>query len=191
VRRAKLPTILQLWSHRGPCPAAVRHPPAPAGRPKPNRRPTGHVRVRASPSPATPTRPQPLQPVPSHSNPSCDASRSFCPFPGTSDNNRYKTLDFKVNLNTVLHGFAGYFETILYKNVTLSIRPDNHSPGMYSWFPILFPLKQPICVKAGETVCARFWRCANAKKVWYEWAVTTPECSAIHNPTGRSYTIGL
>ncbi|XP_067881313.1 protein arginine N-methyltransferase 5, partial [Heterodontus francisci] len=113
------------------------------------------------------------------------------PNTGASDNNRYKTLEFKINLNTVLHGFAGYFETILYKNVTLSIRPENHSPGMYSWFPILFPLKQPISVKAGETVCARFWRCANSKKVWYEWAVTAPECSAIHNPTGRSYTIGL
>ncbi|XP_072357647.1 protein arginine N-methyltransferase 5 [Scyliorhinus torazame] len=113
------------------------------------------------------------------------------PNDGKNDNNRYKTLDFKVNLNTVLHGFAGYFETILYKNVTLSIRPENHSPGMYSWFPILFPLKQPISVKAGEMVCVRFWRCTNAKKVWYEWAVTAPECSAIHNPTGRSYTIGL
>ncbi|XP_048449876.1 protein arginine N-methyltransferase 5, partial [Rhincodon typus] len=53
------------------------------------------------------------------------------------------------------------------------------------------PPGQPIPVKAGETVCARFWRCANPKKVWYEWAVTSPECSAIHNPTGRSYTIGL
>ncbi|XP_078064299.1 protein arginine N-methyltransferase 5-like, partial [Mustelus asterias] len=113
------------------------------------------------------------------------------PNKGLSDNNRYQTLDFKMNLNTVLHGFAGYFETILYKKVTLSIRPENHSPGMYSWFPILFPLKQPISVKAGDSVCARFWRCANAKKVWYEWAVTAPECSAIHNPTGRSYTIGL
>lgn len=37
----------------------------------------------------------------------------------------------------------------------------------------------------------RFWRCNNGKKVWYEWAVTEPSCSAIHNPAGRSYTIGL
>ncbi|XP_072885163.1 protein arginine N-methyltransferase 5-like [Hemitrygon akajei] len=113
------------------------------------------------------------------------------PNPGVFNNNRYKCLEFDIKLNTVLHGFAGYFETVLYKEVTLSIRPETHSPGMYSWFPILFPLKQPIPVKAGETVCARFWRCANPKKVWYEWAVTSPECSAIHNPTGRSYTIGL
>uniref|UniRef100_UPI00398E339B protein arginine N-methyltransferase 5 n=1 Tax=Pristiophorus japonicus TaxID=55135 RepID=UPI00398E339B len=113
------------------------------------------------------------------------------PNKGSSNNNRYKSLDFDIKLNTVLHGFAGYFETVLYKDVTLSILPETHSPGMYSWFPILFPLKQPIGVKAEETVCVRFWRCASPKKVWYEWAVTAPECSAIHNPTGRSYTIGL
>ncbi|XP_003977753.2 protein arginine N-methyltransferase 5 [Takifugu rubripes] len=107
------------------------------------------------------------------------------------NNNRYQCLRFAVNCNTVLHGFAGYFETTLYKDVTLSIKPDTHSPGMFSWFPILFPLKQPIPVSKGDDVTVRFWRCNNGKKVWYEWAVTEPACSAIHNPAGRSYTIGL
>ncbi|KAM5194466.1 protein arginine N-methyltransferase 5 [Mantella aurantiaca] len=107
------------------------------------------------------------------------------------DNNRYRCLKYSVKLNTVLHGMAGYFQTVLYKDVTLSICPKTHSPGMFSWFPILFPIKQPIPVREGETVCIRFWRCNNGKKVWYEWAVTSPVCSAIHNPTGRSYTIGL
>ncbi|MGH0132275.1 UNVERIFIED_CONTAM: hypothetical protein FKN15_033916 [Acipenser sinensis] len=36
------------------------------------------------------------------------------------DNNRYCSLRFNVQCNTVLHGFAGYFETNLYKDVTLS-----------------------------------------------------------------------
>ncbi|XP_072269944.1 protein arginine N-methyltransferase 5 [Pyxicephalus adspersus] len=107
------------------------------------------------------------------------------------DNNRYCCLKYPIKLNTVLHGFAGYFETVLYKDVTLSICPETHSPGMFSWFPILFPIKQPIPLQEGDTVCVRFWRCNNGKKVWYEWAVTSPVCSAIHNPTGRSYTIGL
>lgn len=84
------------------------------------------------------------------------------------NNNRYQCLRFPVSCNSVLHGFAGYFETTLYKDVTLSksassmghpakcivlcfyllcvcvlvgIKPDTHSPGMFSWFPILFPLK--------------------------------------------------
>ncbi|KAM7321589.1 hypothetical protein ACRRTK_019681 [Alexandromys fortis] len=107
------------------------------------------------------------------------------------DNNRYCTLEFPVEVNTVLHGFAGYFETVLYGDISLSIRPETHSPGMFSWFPILFPIKQPITVREGQSICVRFWRCSNSKKVWYEWAVTAPVCSSIHNPTGRSYTIGL
>lgn len=36
------------------------------------------------------------------------------------DNNRYCTLQFPVEVNTVLHGFAGYFETVLYQDITLS-----------------------------------------------------------------------
>ncbi|XP_010887417.1 protein arginine N-methyltransferase 5 isoform X1 [Esox lucius] len=120
------------------------------------------------------------------------------------NNNRYQCLRFSVGCNTVLHGFAGYFETTLYGDVTLrnsyemigkmktkGIKPETHSPGMFSWFPILFPLKQPIPVTKDDDVVVRFWRCNNGKKVWYEWAVTEPSCSAIHNPAGRSYTIGL
>uniref|UniRef100_A0A8C1TNV3 Protein arginine N-methyltransferase 5 n=1 Tax=Cyprinus carpio TaxID=7962 RepID=A0A8C1TNV3_CYPCA len=107
------------------------------------------------------------------------------------NNNRYQCLRFSIGCNSVLHGFAGYFEATLYKDVTLSIKPETHSPGMFSWFPILFPLKQPIPLCCGDNVSVRFWRCNNGKKVWYEWAVTEPVCSAIHNPAGRSYTIGL
>lgn len=28
-------------------------------------------------------------------------------------------------------------------------------------------------------------------QVWYEWAVTQPLVSSIHNPGGRSYFVGL
>uniref|UniRef100_A0A673XAH9 Protein arginine N-methyltransferase 5 n=1 Tax=Salmo trutta TaxID=8032 RepID=A0A673XAH9_SALTR len=82
------------------------------------------------------------------------------------NNNRYQCLRFSVGCNTVLHGFAGYFETTLYGDVTLSIKPETHSPGMFSWFPILFPLKQPIPVTRDDDVVVRFWRCNNGKKVF-------------------------
>lgn len=36
------------------------------------------------------------------------------------NNNRYQCLRFTVDCNSVLHGFAGYFETTLYSDVTLS-----------------------------------------------------------------------
>ena len=28
-------------------------------------------------------------------------------------------------------------------------------------------------------------------QVWYEWALTAPEASPLHNPNGRSYYVGL
>uniref|UniRef100_A0A8V5GF11 Protein arginine N-methyltransferase 5 n=1 Tax=Melopsittacus undulatus TaxID=13146 RepID=A0A8V5GF11_MELUD len=109
----------------------------------------------------------------------------------TNDNSRFRVMTFGIGADSVLHGFAGYFETTLYGELGLSIRPETHSPGMFSWFPIFFPLKQPLPLKAGEDLTVAFWRCCTPKKVWYEWAVTAPVPSALHNPSGRSYTIGL
>ncbi|XP_042904254.1 protein arginine N-methyltransferase 5 isoform X2 [Parasteatoda tepidariorum] len=57
------------------------------------------------------------------------------------DNARYGKLTFDVPYNSTIHGFAGYFDTVLYKDITLSILPNSHSTGLFSWFPIFFPLK--------------------------------------------------
>lgn len=57
------------------------------------------------------------------------------------DNSRYKILNFKVKTDCVLHGFSGYFSAVLYKDITLSIEPFTHTPGMFSWFPIYFPIR--------------------------------------------------
>uniref|UniRef100_A0A8C2GGI2 Protein arginine N-methyltransferase 5 n=1 Tax=Cyprinus carpio TaxID=7962 RepID=A0A8C2GGI2_CYPCA len=104
------------------------------------------------------------------------------------NNNRYQCLRFSIGCNSVLHGFAGYFEATLYKDVTLS----NVILTPFFFFSSLSsPMQQPIPLCCGDNVSVRFWRCNNGKKVWYEWAVTEPVCSAIHNPAGRSYTIGL
>lgn len=56
------------------------------------------------------------------------------------NNERYKKLTFKSKQACVLTAFAGFFDTILYKGVTLSINPETHTPNMVSWFPIVFPL---------------------------------------------------
>ena len=74
--------------------------------------------------------------------------------------------------------------TVGWVGQTSAILPSPADPP----FP---PPQQPLAVRAGEEVAVAFWRCATPKKVWYEWAVTAPACSALHNPTGRSYTIGL
>lgn len=57
-----------------------------------------------------------------------------------------------------LHGVAGYFDSVLYKDVTLSIVPATHTPGMFSWFPLFIPLCVPLQVKAGETITMNIWR---------------------------------
>jgi len=107
------------------------------------------------------------------------------------NNSRYKVLTFKIDNKCVLHGFTGYFETVLYKDVMLSIEPSTYSRGMVSWFPIFFPIKDPILLKAGDDVVVHFWRTHNEREVWYEWLVSSPFPGIIHNPNGKSYSIGL
>jgi len=67
------------------------------------------------------------------------------------DNSRYEVRRFPIEMDAIVHGFAGYFETVLYKDVMLSINPATHSPGMFSWFPVLFPLLTPVHVKKVNT----------------------------------------
>ncbi|KAL1922985.1 uncharacterized protein VTP21DRAFT_9361 [Calcarisporiella thermophila] len=122
-------------------------------------------------------------------------------------NTRHSINRFKATEARTIHGLAGYFESVLYGNVNLSIHPHTHSPGMFSWFPIFFPLKVPIHVPQGATIETNFWRCTDSRKVWYEWSVRIfmesedgvegeekEELLAIthiHNTGGRSNWIGL
>ncbi|XP_063986507.1 protein arginine N-methyltransferase 5 [Diachasmimorpha longicaudata] len=107
------------------------------------------------------------------------------------DNSRYDVRTFMVQQNCMLHGFSGYFDAVLFDNVTLSIVPDSHSKGMLSWFPIFFPIREPIQLKAGDEIKVHFWRRCTSKNVWYEWTLSKPVPVAIHNPNGRSSTIEL
>ena len=48
---------------------------------------------------------------------------------GAIDNERYGEYLFDITSDTVMHGFAGYFDTVLYKDVMLSkftLRMRNH-----------------------------------------------------------------
>ncbi|KAJ0593993.1 putative methyltransferase [Helianthus annuus] len=109
-------------------------------------------------------------------------------------NQRYKKLRFEIPIETgsfIVHGFAGYFDAVLYKDVHLGIEPTTATPNMFSWFPIFFPLRSPVYVKAGSPLDFHIWRCCGSTKVWYEWCVTSPTASPIHNCNGRSYWVGL
>ncbi|KAF7817197.1 protein arginine N-methyltransferase 1.5 [Senna tora] len=109
-------------------------------------------------------------------------------------NQRYVKLQFVIPNDTgsaMVHGFAGYFDATLYEDVHLGIEPSTATPNMFSWFAIFFPLRTPICVDPGSTLEVHFWRCCGSTKVWYEWCVTSPSSSPIHNSNGRSYWVGL
>lgn len=132
------------------------------------------------------------------------------------DNRRYTFMSFKSTDNATIHGMAGYFEAMLYKDIAISINPKTFSEGMFSWFPLYFPIRvrravpssglrvlfhdgvvcvccaqHPTYVEKGQTIEIQMWRNVSTSKVWYEWALTSPTVSPLHNPGGRSYYIGL
>jgi protein arginine N-methyltransferase 5 len=112
-----------------------------------------------------------------------------------SHNTRYSTVTFEsthLKDTMLLHGFAGYFESVLYKDVKISINQGTADEEMTSWFPMYFPIRSPISVKANEKVKIHMWRKTEHGKVWYEWAIQVDEnISMIHNARGFSYFIGL
>ncbi|CAH0722432.1 unnamed protein product, partial [Brenthis ino] len=104
-----------------------------------------------------------------------------------TDNRRSTTVTWEVKQDNVMHGFGGYFDCTLYENEMISIVPSTHSPGMISWFPVFIPIKTPVRVKKGDVIKATFWRCVNARRVWYEWIVEVGDhITPLHNPNGRS-----
>ncbi|XP_031504319.1 protein arginine N-methyltransferase 5 [Nymphaea colorata] len=127
----------------------------------------------------------PSQPVFTFNHPNCSSKNS---------NNRYKKLRFDISTETgsaLVHGFAGYFDATLYKDVHLGIEPTMATPNMFSWFAIFFPLRMPVYVPSGSLLEVNFWRCCDASKVWYEWCVSAPTPTPLHNSNGRSYWVGL
>ncbi|KAI0469351.1 methyltransferase-like protein [Xylaria cf. heliscus] len=104
---------------------------------------------------------------------------------GANDHNaRQCHLTFVCRSRGVTHGLAGYFEAVLYASqvgegdrsppVELSTLPemiDQKSKDMVSWFPIFFPLKQPLYFPSDSELEVTMWRQTDDAKVWYEWMV--------------------
>ncbi|KAK4239275.1 hypothetical protein C8A03DRAFT_32689 [Achaetomium macrosporum] len=102
---------------------------------------------------------------------------------GTNDHNaRHCHLTFVCPIRGVIHGLAGFFESVLYasqtgsgkEQVEISILPDQidrKSKDMISWFPIFFPLKKPLYFPQDTELEVSMWRQTDDSKVWYEWLV--------------------
>ncbi|SPQ96445.1 unnamed protein product (mitochondrion) [Plasmodiophora brassicae] len=115
-------------------------------------------------------------------------------------NERQVTLEFETRADHVtVHGFAGYFEAVLYEGddrdddaTTISTVPGRATPGMFSWFPAVFPVRNPVQWEAGHSLMLTMRRRTQDKHVWYEWVVDAMgQLSPIHNANGQAYAIGL
>ncbi|CAL1156198.1 unnamed protein product, partial [Cladocopium goreaui] len=103
-----------------------------------------------------------------------------------SSNDRSADLDFEIEVDSLVHGFAGYFDCVLYGSERISIHPETFSVGMFSWFPMFFPLRHPQYLRKGSIIRSHWWRRHDAHKVWYEWALSEPaptevQCTAPHD----------
>lgn len=128
---------------------------------------------------------------------------------GDANNNNNNTSSSCITI----HGLVGTFDAILYNDITISTRPQSFSVGMFSWFPMYFPLREPLKVPGGATVSCSMWRRTDTAtttmtttqtaghccgRVWYEWCVKVTDSfgnilgqSALHNPNGRSCHVKL
>lgn len=126
-------------------------------------------------------------------------NQNICPI-GHPDfnrhNQRYSSVKFQIKENTLIHGFAAYFECVLHKDVLMSINPSTHSSNMTSWFPMFIPLKEPLYLPKNSLLEFSMWRLSNLRNVWYEWNCTivinnVEYHTPISNKNGDSYFIGL
>jgi protein arginine N-methyltransferase 5 len=103
----------------------------------------------------------------------------------------------------MLTGLLGTFTAELYRSrngevCQVSTAPSSFSTGMFSWFPLYFPLHESLWVPPNSTIKVWMWRCADADRIWYEWSVgvfnshgQVVGTSPIHNPFGRSYHVSV
>lgn len=105
----------------------------------------------------------------------------------------------------IVHGLVGSFDCLLYASSTeagaeerISIAPRNFSVGMFSWFPLFFPLRSAIVVPDEARLNVDVWRMKDDKSIWYEWSAEVVGekgnvlgTSSVHNVNGRSYKVGL
>lgn len=80
----------------------------------------------------------------------------------------------------------------------ISIAPHSFSDGMFSWFPLYFPLQHPVHVPPRASIETSIWRKLDEKRVWYEWMATVLDADGnilsstpVHNPKGRSSHVSL
>ena len=114
---------------------------------------------------------------------------------GSVPNSMRKDLIFTMKEDCVIDGFAGYFVAYLYQEILLSILPKDHTPNMASWFPLFFPLSEPLKASKGQTIYLNVKRENDGEKVWYSWkASASPSDDSPnnwHNEKGGHFCMKL
>ncbi|SBT79544.1 protein arginine N-methyltransferase 5, putative [Plasmodium malariae] len=105
-------------------------------------------------------------------------------------NNRYKNINFKIKLDSYLHGFLCYFKSQLYDDVYISIEPITHTKNMHSWYPLFIPINKIIFLRKEQHLSLSIWRLTDCHKIWYEWCINEPITTSIHNFNARHFFIG-
>ncbi|KAH3667838.1 hypothetical protein WICMUC_005238 [Wickerhamomyces mucosus] len=112
---------------------------------------------------------------------------------------KFETSVFEIENKCVLHGIAGYFTAKLFENVTISIVPETHTTDLISWFPMFFPIENPLYVKDNTLLKISMSRNRDENRVWYDWSLESFEkhfklrtgiCKT-HNSDGQGFNIGL
>lgn len=132
-----------------------------------------------------------------------------------SARNEGSVVTEKSDTGITVHGFLGTFHCVLYQSIAsnetssiISTAPSSFSVGMFSWFPLYFPFREPLYLPNAATLKCNIWRKTDVSsgnkggggKVWYEWCAEvigggpnadTLNVSAVHNPSGRSSFVRL
>ncbi len=100
-----------------------------------------------------------------------------------------------------IHGLLGTFSAVLFaegdSHCEISIAPHRFSKGMFSWFPLYFPFRNPLRVPYGSNITVKMWRKTSQGRVWYEWCAKvhrkgeTLGVTPIHNSNGRSSDVSM
>ena len=103
---------------------------------------------------------------------------------GRETDTKYKTgketPEILRQTDTYIHGFIGYFTSVLYKDIIIDTRHTSEDRNSFHWECYFVPLSKPVLVEPGTQVKLRMNRnceeyvmdgmCAGLK-LWYEWQV--------------------
>lgn len=102
-------------------------------------------------------------------------------------NNQFQKLNFIIEQDCLVTGFAGYFEAYLYNGINISGRGLND--GSRNCYPIMYmPLVTPQILSSGVLLQTNFWLVYNVwnRIFWYQWCTSSPHITHIHNVKGVS-----